>query len=222
MPNKDLVELVYILDRSGSMADRIGDVIGGYNRLIEDQKKQPGKADVTLVIFDEHLDRIFQGEPIDKVPALSQDVYFARGMTALHDAIGRTATEIGQRLARKPENDRPGKVIVTIFTDGLENSSREFDGRKIRQIIEHQREKYGWDFTFLGANQDAVLTGQAIGIPMAAAMTFNAKSALGVANVIGAASAYASVSRGGGLASYSMVDREDAMAEDGPTKGGTP
>jgi hypothetical protein len=167
------------------------DAIGGFNTFLEEQKKLPGCALMTLVQFDTQYDVIHSGKDIQKVPPLTRSTFVPRGNTALYDSIGKTLNEVGARLAATPENKRPGKVIVVISTDGEENSSREFRGeaghQQVMQMIDHQQKTYGWNFIFLGAKQDAIQAGASIGV--------SAANALSVAdNAKGTTHAYAAVS----------------------------
>ena len=159
-----LTELVFILDRSGSMGIMMKEAIGGFNSFLEEQKKLPGEAKLTLALFDNHYDLICNGKDIKCVEPLDECTYAPRGTTALLDAIGRTVDDVGRRLNETPENERPSKVLVAILTDGLENASKDYTGNKINEIITHQRGKYSWEFLFLAANQDAIDTGTTIGI----------------------------------------------------------
>lgn len=157
-------EIIAILDRSGSMGGLVSDVIGGYNQFIKEQKALPGEAKVTLVLFDHEIKTPYSGMKIEDVPELTKEVYFARGSTALFDAIGKTFNEVGARLAATPENERPEKVIVLINTDGEENSSREFNQAKVKEMIAHQEQKYNWQILFLGANIDSFDTASGLGM----------------------------------------------------------
>lgn len=164
MTDQNLTEIVCIVDRSGSMASIQDDVIGGFNRFLEDQKKVPGKASMTYVQFDDKYEIVHNGKPIQDVPALTSETYKPRGQTALLDAIGKTMNDVGTRLSKMPEEKRPGKVIAVVLTDGKENASREFTQSMVKQMIEHQRDTYKWEFVFLAANQDAFASAQAIGV----------------------------------------------------------
>ncbi len=156
---KGLTEIVCILDRSGSMGTLVDEVIGGFNAFIEDQKKLPGEAKVTLAIFDDHYDLVHNGVPLQDMPELTKDVYHARGMTALRDAVGKTIDDVGKRLNTTPEDDRPERVLVVITTDGYENASRSYSQEKIQAMIKHQKDKYKWEFLFMAAGEDDVLKG---------------------------------------------------------------
>lgn len=184
--NNNLTEIVFILDRSGSMGPIAADTIGGYNTFIEKQKLEPGEAKLTTVLFDSMYEVIHDGVDIQKVEPLTSTQYWARGMTALMDAVGRTINSVGERLAATPEEERPGKVIFVITTDGLENSSREFTRTQIKQMIEHQTNKYNWQFMFLGANIDAAAEAVSMGIDAQYAANYSASD-------IGTKSVYATM-----------------------------
>lgn len=162
--NPNLTEIIFLLDRSGSMSHIADDTIGGYNSFIEKQKNEPGEARLTTVLFDDQYELLHDAVPLQDVQPLTRDTYFARGMTALMDAVGRTINSVGERLATTPEDERPSKVIFVITTDGLENYSREFDRQRVKNMIEHQTTKYSWQFMFLGANIDAAGEAESIGI----------------------------------------------------------
>ncbi len=173
----DLSEIACVIDRSGSMQSIKSDAIGGFNAFLEDQKKQPGRARLTLVLFDHEYERVHDSVDIQQVQPLDENTYQPRGTTALLDAIGRTIDDVGKRLAETPEAERPGTVIVAILTDGMENASKDYTRARIAEMIEHQRERYGWEFVFLAANQDAIQEAQRLSISAADAVTFNATGA---------------------------------------------
>lgn len=173
--NKNLTELVFILDRSGSMQGLTTETIGGFNSLVEKQK-QEGDAYLTTVLFDDAYEVLHDHVDIQRVPTLTQREYYARGCTALLDAVGRTIDAVGRRLAETPEENRPGKVIFTITTDGMENASREYTLARIKEMITHQRNVYKWEFVFLGANIDAVETAETLGISRHMSKTYTASS----------------------------------------------
>lgn len=168
--------MVFILDRSGSMSHLEADTIGGYNSLLEKQKKEQGEAVVTTVLFDDKYELIHDRADIKKVRPLTDREYFARGSTALLDAIGRTINHVGKRHKYAPDSELPSKTMVVIITDGFENASREFDVSRIKSMIENQKEKYGWEFLFLGANIDAVSTAENYGISPSMAVEYEADS----------------------------------------------
>jgi von Willebrand factor type A domain len=159
---KDLSEIVLILDESGSMSFCKSDTVGGFNKFLTSQQKIKGEANVTFVKFSDYYKIINDATPINHVSHLNESNYTPSNSTALLDAVGKTINSIGKRLANTPENQRPEKVIMVIITDGYENNSKEFSRKQIFDMVTHQREKYNWEFIFLGANIDA--WGQEIGI----------------------------------------------------------
>lgn len=173
--NANLTEVIFILDRSGSMGGLESDTIGGYNGFLEKQKKFAGKTQVTTVLFDDQYEILYNGVDISAA-GLTEAQYYVRGMTALYDAVGKTILDVGTRLSRTPEADRPGKVIMIITTDGAENSSREFSGKRIKEMISHQREKYGWEVLFFGANIDTANVAGSMGIDLDSAISFESTS----------------------------------------------
>lgn len=161
---ENLTEMVFVLDRSGSMSSLAADTIGGFNELIEKQKKIEGDAYVTTVLFDHEYEVLHDHVALEEVAPLTDKEYFARGSTALLDAVGRTIDAVGARLAATAEDERPEHVVFVITTDGMENSSREYTAKRVRGMIEHQQQKYSWQFVFLGANMDAVSEARNLGI----------------------------------------------------------
>lgn len=153
-----------IIDRSGSMAHLEEDTIGGFNTFLKTQKELPGEADMTLVLFDDKYEVIHDCKPLAEVPDLDSKTYFARGRTALLDAIGRTIKTMGARFAAMDEADRPCKVILTIITDGYENASREYTRDQVLALLKEHQEKYSWEVLYFGANQDAIAVGRDIGV----------------------------------------------------------
>ena len=181
--NPDLTEIACILDRSGSMESIREDAIGGFNAFLKAKQGQSGQARLTLVLFDNEYEVPENGVPLSGVKPLDSTTFVPRGTTALYDAIGRTINEVGARLARLPEAERPAKVVVAILTDGQENSSTEFTRDTVRSMIDHQRTAYSWDFVYLAANQDAVTAARDIAIPAPAAFQFQADKA-GIINAM--------------------------------------
>jgi hypothetical protein len=169
MTNPHYTHIAVLLDRSGSMQSIKSDTEGGFNAFIAEQRKQPGRCDVTLAQFDDAYEEVYVAQPLASVPALDLR---PRGTTALLDAIGRLITTTGERLAAMPEDDRPGAVIVVIMTDGLENASHEFAVDSIKTMITEQTETYGWNFVYLGANQDAISVAAGLGVGAGQAMTY--------------------------------------------------
>ena len=174
---KNLTELVFILDRSGSMAGLEADTIGGFNSMIAKQKAAPGEAYVSTVLFDTNTDVIHDRVDIQKIRPMTREDYWVRGCTALLDAIGKSIHHIGNVHKYAREEDRPEKTIFVITTDGMENASREYSIQKVRKMIQHEKEKYGWEFLFLGANIDAIGTAANLGISEDRAVNFRCDSA---------------------------------------------
>ena len=177
-----LTEIVFILDQSGSMSHLRDDTIGGYNTYIEDQKKEPGEAYLTTVLFDDAYILLHDHVNLKEVRPLTERDYRPGGCTALMDAIGKTINSVGQRLANTPAEERPAHVIFVITTDGYENASKEFTREKIKQMIEHQQSKYSWTFLFLGAGIDAYSEAESIGIGGVCTMSVQASN-IGTANL---------------------------------------
>lgn len=170
MTDPNLTHIYFLLDRSGSMESIRLDTQGGFDAFIRDQRQAPGECRVTLAQFDTEYEEVYRDLPVGEVPPL---VLQPRGMTALLDSIGRLIGDAGSRLAALPEESRPGSVIVGIMTDGHENSSRELSHAQIKAMIERQTTEYGWQFLFMGADQDAIEVGASIGVPKAHAMTYS-------------------------------------------------
>ena len=162
--NQNLTELVFILDRSGSMSGLEGDTIGGFNSMIEKQKKEPGTALVSTVLFDSTSTVIHDRVNVQDVQPLTEREYFVRGCTALLDAIGGAIHHIGNIHKYAREEDRPAHTLFVITTDGMENASHQYSSGRVKKMIQHEQEKYGWEFLFLGANIDAVETAGRFGI----------------------------------------------------------
>ena len=147
---KNLTELVFILDRSGSMAGLEGDTIGGFNAMIEKQKGEPGEAYISTVLFDNFSEVLHDRLPLDRVPQMTRKDYYVRGCTALLDAVGSAIHHIGNVHKYAREEDRPEKTLFVITTDGMENASRKYTYDRLKAMIELQKAKYGWEFLFLG------------------------------------------------------------------------
>jgi uncharacterized protein YegL len=155
------------------LPDGATEATGGFNSFLEDQQKQPGRAILTLVLFDHEYIVAQDGCPVQEVQKLDANSYQPRGTTALLDAIGRTIMTIGERLDHTPEQQRPDKVLVVILTDGLENASKDFSLKQINQMIQHQQEVYSWEFQFLAAGQDAIQAATNLGISADNAVYFD-------------------------------------------------
>lgn len=208
-----MTEIVLVVDRSGSMEAIKEDARGAVNQFLEEQKAVDGDARVTLVTFNTEYTSVVEGRDIDDVEPLAPEDYRPGGMTALLDAVGRTIDAVGERLAETPEDERPAKVAFAVMTDGLENSSKEYveDGR-VKEMIEHQSEKYGWEFFFLGANVDAFAEAQKLGIPKRGTMNFGA-TAQGVRAASAAVSGTVAQYRGGQAYDLSQHDQGDENGE---------
>ena len=173
---KNLTELVFILDRSGSMSGLEADTIGGFNAMIEKQKKTEGEALVSTVLFSDTSMVLHDRVDIQKVQPITANDYYVYGCTALVDAIGQAIHHIGNVHKYAREEDRPEKTLFVITTDGMENASRRYTAEEIRAKIERQKQKYGWEFLFLGANIDAVETARHFGIDETRAVTYRSDS----------------------------------------------
>lgn len=208
-----LTDITVILDRSGSMASVAADTIGGFNTFLDGQKSAPGDAKITLRQFDDQHEIIYT-RPIAFAPYLSPETFKPRGSTALLDAIGIAIETKGDELRNMPESERPERVIMAIITDGHENASSKFTRAQVFKMITRQRESYNWQFTFIGANQDAIGEAGALGIPAAAAINYM-QSPIGTANVFAAMSNSVTRSRSGASSmSYTVEEQMAAMADD--------
>ena len=161
---KNLTEIVFILDRSGSMAGLEEDTIGGFNSLIRKQRSEEGEALISTVLFDNYSEVVHDRVPLDRIPEMTRKEYYVRGCTALLDAVGGAVHHIGNVHKYAREEDRPEHTLFVITTDGMENASRRYTYDRVRRMIERQKEKYGWEFLFLGANIDAAKEAARFGI----------------------------------------------------------
>lgn len=174
MKNNNLTELVFILDRSGSMGGLESDTIGGFNAMLEKQKKEDGTAYVSTVLFDHETEVLHDRLPIDSVAPLTDRDYTVRGCTALLDAIGKSVRHIGNIHKYARPEDVPAHTMFVITTDGMENASRMYSGKDIKRLIEKQKSRYGWEFLFIGANIDAISTAKSFGIEEDRAVNYRA------------------------------------------------
>ena len=161
---KDLTELVFILDRSGSMRGLEADTVGGFNSLVEKQKKEEGQALISVVLFDDQQEVLYDRAALNTIEPMTDQQYYVRGCTALLDAVGGAIHHIGNVHKYAREEDRPAKTLFVITTDGMENASRHYTYEKVKQMVERQKSKYGWEFLFLGANMDAIAVAGRFGI----------------------------------------------------------
>ncbi len=185
--NENLTELVFVVDRSGSMCDLVSDTIGGFNATLEQHRAAEGDAVVSTVLFDNETEVLHDRLPIAQVANITEREYWVRGCTALLDAVGGAIRHIARVRSYLPEEYRPGKTIVVIITDGLENASRKYSHAQVKKLIEQKKEE-GWEFLFLGANIDAVGEAGRLGISEDRAVTY-------LADGIGQRKAYEAVGR---------------------------
>ena len=174
--NNNVTELIFILDRSGSMAGLEGDTVGGFNSMIKKQKSEDGKCFVSTVLFDSESKVIHDRLPLEDVSEMTERDFCVGGCTALLDAVGGAIHHIGNIHKYARREDVPDHTVFVIMTDGHENASRRYNGAKVKKMIERQREKYGWEFLFLGANIDAAATAKAYGISEDRAVNYHADS----------------------------------------------
>ena len=173
---KNLTEIVFILDRSGSMSGLEGDTIGGFNAMLEKQKNETGEALVSIVLFDNVSEVLCDRKDIRQVSPMTRKEYYVRGCTALLDAVGGAIKHIGNIHKYAREEDRPEKTLFIITTDGMENASRRYDYEAVKYMIQRQKERYGWEFIFLGANIDAAKEAARFGIDSDCAADYHADS----------------------------------------------
>jgi hypothetical protein len=189
---RNFTDITFILDRSGSMQPLVKDVVGGYTAFVQEQQQKGDNASLTLVQFADNTHVSFAGVPIRDV-TMALDFY-PNGSTALLDALGETIIDTGTRLAALPESERPDKVLLVVFTDGEENTSRIFTYARVKALVEQQQTVYNWTFLFLGANIDAAAESQRLGIPMQYAVTYDASN-IGTVSSFGAVGTYTTMMR---------------------------
>lgn len=212
--------IAVVLDRSGSMGPRKNDVIGGFNQFLEEQKKQDGEATLTLTQFDTEYEILINGNDIREIMPLTNETYIPRGATALLDAIGRTveATKVavppaicGECGACRVDNE--ANVIFVIITDGEENSSREFNLEQVKQLIKNCREKLGWEFIFLGADENAIQSGVSMGFGMGTCATYSVTTK-GIGNTYGLVSSRVTEYRNSGTLANFTEEERSSIDED--------
>ncbi len=174
MTKPNSTEIIFVVDRSGSMSSIAKAMSDGFDEFINKQKALPGECKVTAAQFDDQYEVLYTAKPLNEVPGYE---LVPRGMTALLDAVGKTIIDTGNRLAKLEEPERPSQVLFVVVTDGGENSSKEFRGeagrKRVFDMITEQRQKYSWEFVFLGANQDSIATATGLGISASNAVTFD-------------------------------------------------
>lgn len=171
---KDYAEIVMVLDKSGSMAPLTDDTIKSFNNFVKEQAEVGDNASLSLYTFDNNVNVVWESVKINKVEPLTRENYNPGGGTALNDGMGKAIDDLGDRLAKLKEEDRPNKVIIVTLTDGAENMSKKFTTEQIKEKVKHQQSKYNWQFLFLGANIDAFAVGGSYGIPTSGCMNFAA------------------------------------------------
>ncbi len=179
---KALADITVILDRSGSMESMVEHVVSGFNEFVKLQRD----ANISLAQFDHEYTLVYDQIPVSRVPSMTRSTFQPRGMTALNDALGHTIDNVGKRLSELSEANRPEKVVILVITDGYENYSSDYSRERVAEMIKHQRNKYNWEFVFIGANQDAILTGNGYNIPAQSSLTYN-QTARGTVNAFHAA-----------------------------------
>jgi hypothetical protein len=214
MTRSDLTHLYVLLDRSGSMQSIKTDIVGGFDAFVAEQRNASGECRMTLARFDNEYELVFADRPIANVGPL---VLEPRGSTALLDSMGRLVVDAGARLASLPEHERPGTVVVAVMTDGFENASREWTHASIKALVDQQTSDYGWQFLYMGADQDAVEVGKGLGIAADHAMTWSrgsAKAAMGATSAMVADLRRArAADPAAAMRAYTEAERAEATAE---------
>lgn len=198
--NNNLTEMIFIMDRSGSMRKLVSDTIGGYNSMIDKQRNEDGEASVTTVLFDDQYEILYDNVDIKKVAKLTNKEYCARGMTALLDAIGKTINQVAARHNNSVDSAVPAKTVVVIITDGMENASKEYKLPTVKSMIEKQKNEFGWEFVFMGANMDAISVAGSIGIDASRAANYFTDGVGMATNFIAVDKMFTSVRKGYGVA----------------------
>lgn len=191
--NNNLTEMIFIMDRSGSMYNLVSDTVGGYNSMIDKQRGEEGEASVTTVLFDDRYEVLFDNVDVKKVSELTDKEYYARGMTALLDAIGKTINQVAARHKNSVDSAVPAKTVVVIITDGMENASREYKLPTVKAMIEKQKKEFGWEFVFMGANIDAISVAGSMGIDASRAANYHADGIGTAANFVAVGNMFTSV-----------------------------
>lgn len=215
---QNLTSVNVIIDSSGSMEHLTNETISGFNTFVADQRNVQGDVVFTLCVFNTRSELVHDAIPLAKVPNLTIETYRPNGYTALLDAVGSTIDRVGRKLAAMPEEERPSKVIFLIITDGEENSSRKYTLEQVKSMVTHQREKYSWEFVFLGANIDAIAAGTSLGVTASNSVGYTASS-------VGTKALYSNVSRSLGnyrIASNQQVDFFNQPGQDPVDLSATP
>lgn len=207
MTDSNKTQLLVIVDRSGSMAPVAADMRGGLDTFFKEQSELDGECLVDYIQFDTEYEKVFEDRPVADAKAVLQP----RGGTALLDAIGKGVTELGEKLAKLNEDQRPGTVLVVVVTDGYENSSTEWSADAVKAIIKEQEDKWNWKFTFLGANIDAVAVGAQFGFSSDSSLTY---STANIGQTMSSLNTYAGATRSGLKGAYSDEDRRAALEPD--------
>lgn len=209
MTDKNYTHLAFVVDRSGSMNGIHTDMNGAITKMLADQQGQPGYCLVDITTFDTVVEHPYTNVRPDDVKG---EIIVPRGGTALHDALGFTIVELGQRFLKMDEDDRPENVIIVVVTDGLENSSREYTGPQVKALVEEQTDRWNWKFIYLAANVDAFATGANMGFAKGSTIAF-AASAGGTRSVYDSTSNLVTRTRSGLAAEYTEEERQEAMQE---------
>lgn len=227
MTDPNRVHITAVIDRSGSMEGLTNETVTGFNKFLKDQKAHPGSATLTLVLFNTDYTVVHDAVDIQKVPDLTADVYNANGYTALYDAMAEAIKRTGTALEAKSEAERPGAVIVLVMTDGQENSSKEYGGRRglesVQRMVKHQTDKYSWNFVFMGANIDSKTVGTNLGVRADYSVDYlsNSKGTSDAYEVlsVGTRALRDHSSKGGDMKSVKFFDDPDAViGADKPVK----
>jgi len=217
---ENFTDITVLIDQSGSMNERVSEVIGGFNSFLKTHKKASGDANISLILFDSvnPQEVVYSAKPVRQAPNLTADTFRPRGGTPLYDAFGLAITATGQRLAALPESERPSRVIFVVITDGFENMSREYSASMVKSVVKHQTEKYSWDFIFLGADMDAMAQGAQIGIVAGSTVPLTSNNFVRAFNLTAAkTAAYRSTNNKADLG-YTVTERDSLMDKEGESR----